>query len=63
MTEREKRELVKLLWKYQMELLDADDKNSSNDASERVYGVKAQFYHANCVASWLSTEVERTLLQ
>nr|DAQ25006.1 MAG TPA: hypothetical protein [Bacteriophage sp.] len=63
MTEQEKRELVKLLWKYQMELLDADDENRSKDASERTYGVKAQFYHANCVASWLSTEVERTLLQ
>ena len=61
MTEQERRELVKLLWKYQMELLDADDKNRSNDASERVYGIKVQFYHANCVATWLSTEVERTL--
>ena len=62
MTEQEKRELVKLLWKYQMELLDADDENRSKDASERTYGVRVQFNHADCVASWLSTEIERRLL-
>lgn len=62
MTEQERRELVKLLWKYQMELLDADDENCSKDASERTYGVKVQFHHADCVANWLSSEVERGLL-
>lgn len=59
MTEQERRELVKLLWKYQMELLDADDENRSKDASERTYsGVKVQFHHANCLANWLSNKVE-----
>jgi hypothetical protein len=62
MTEQEKRELVKLLWKYQMELLDEDDENRSKDASKRTYGVRVQFNHANCVAKWLSSKVERELL-
>lgn len=58
MTEQEKRELVKLLWKYQMELLDEDDENRSKDASKRTYGVRVQFNHANCLANWLSNKVE-----
>lgn len=62
MTEQERHELVKLLWKYQMELLDEDDENRSKDASERIYGVKVQFHHADCLSSWLSSKVERELL-
>lgn len=62
MTEQEKRELVRLLWKYQMELMEIDEKNSGVEYFYRICGVKAQFNHARCIANRLSCEVGQDIL-
>nr|DAP09003.1 MAG TPA: hypothetical protein [Caudoviricetes sp.] len=62
MTGQEKRELVRLLWKYQMELMEVDEKNSGVEYFYRICGVKAQFNHARCIANRLSCEVGQDIL-
>lgn len=62
MTKRDKRELVKLLWKYQMELLEIDEENCDTDYYHRTHGVKAQFNHARCIANRLSYDAEGDIL-
>lgn len=59
MTEQEKRELMKLLLKYQMELLEIDEENYYH----RTHGVTAQFNHARCIANRLSYEVEQDIIR
>lgn len=63
MTEQEKRELVKLLWKYQMDLLEIDEENRGMGRYGRTHGVKAQFNHARCIANRLSYDAEQDIIR
>lgn len=63
MTEQEKRELVKLLRKYQMDLLDIDEENRGMGRYGRTHGVKAQFNHARCIANRLSCDTEQDIIR
>lgn len=63
MTEQEKRELVKLLRKYQMDLLDIEEENRCMGRHDRNPDVKAQFNHARCIVNRLSYDVEQDIIR
>jgi hypothetical protein len=63
MTKQERRKLVKLLWKYQMDLLDIDEENRGKGLYDRTLGVKAQFNHARCIVNRLSYDAEQDIIR
>ena len=62
MTNQEKRLLIKLLNKYQYELLDGMNLITYGFTNERYKcGTKAQYNHARCIANKLSTELGKDI--
>lgn len=68
MTLKEKQDLVRLLNKYQSELMQMNDENieeserqTQRGEGEYHYGVKAQFEHARLIAAKMSVEIGREL--
>lgn len=55
--------MVKLLWKYQMDLLDIDEENRGMGRYDRTLGVKAQFNHARCIVNRLSYDAEQDIIR
>lgn len=62
MNNQEKRLLIKLLNKYQYELLDGNNIITYGFSNERYKcGTKAQYNHARCIANKLSTELGKDI--